>query len=422
VRSHGWSTRALRLGLAIALLAGVPSSAAAAGWSAAVKLGLSNPGAPGLAMNDAGQALAMYGYTPSGGTGALYQSATLGAQPWKAGTGVPGSGGYDSESPDVALDDSGVAVATFKAYQIDQYPDAYMSVFRFGPANWANWSVLSSPVAQPRALVRFYGRSTAYINDAVSVFPGTNPCGLYAEVNPSNNWWQLEAIIANDCVVAEDFALDRSGVGGVVYRTSGGAVRLSARTATGVWSTPITAAKSTQVRSIAAAVSPAGDLTVAWTVGSAGTRTVAVWTLTRRADGTIQGPVQLSSTACDASVAVAGTPAGNTIVGWAGLVASKCEVLEATRLGQGAFSPPVKLTTGASAAALTSVATAGGSVVLAWNDNATSRVTAATGTVSGFGAPKALGPDGTPALAGGGGYVSAAWCETYCYAASQALR
>jgi hypothetical protein len=283
-------------------------------------------------------------------------------------------------------------------------------------------SSLSSPVAQPRALVRFYGTSTTTINDAVAVFTHTNPCHLYAELNPSDNWWQLEATIANDCVVAEDFALDRSGVGGVVYRTGGGVVRLSARTATGTWSAPSTVAKNTQAKSVAAAATPAGELAVAWTVGSAGTGTVAVWTLTRHANGTIQGPVQLSSTACDVSVTVAGTRAGNTVVGWAGKVANKCEVLEATRLGHGAFSAPMQLTAGANAAALTSVATAGGSVVLAWNDLATSHVTAATGTVNGFGAPKALGPSGAPALAAGGGYVSSAWCETYCYGASQALQ
>ncbi len=210
----------------------------------------------------------MFSYAPNGGTGTLYYSNLLAGQTWPAATAMAGSNVYDANSPQVALDASGAALATFDAYQIDSYNNAYATVWGYsGGSYWSGFGVLGSPITRLPALLRFYGTPTTYINNAVVLIPSS--CGLVSEVDSS--YARFEATVTTDCLSAYDFALNAAGYGVVGYKTTAGAVNAAERfggASDGVWTAPTPLAAANSLTSqVAVANAPTNEAIVVYTVG-----------------------------------------------------------------------------------------------------------------------------------------------------------
>lgn len=393
------------------------------GWKPAVNLGSSDPGKPALAMNSTGGALAVFGYNPQAGSGRLFSAGIGAGQDWGPAVLVPLSDVYDSALPAVALDATGAAALTFIARQVDNYDAAYIDGWRFAGGNWGNWDVMMSPVSALPARLGFYGTSPLAINTALALTPSS--CNLWAWVSRSANWWSTETSVAADCVAAYDFAVNPAGYAVVAYWTTQGEMKAARRSGPpidGDWSAATVLASGFTSRGQAAvAVSAANEATAVFTGGRPGTRTIQVWQAAMDASGNWTAPVLLSSTACSLSapVAIAGT--GDTVAAWVEGAGGRCRPVAAIKPAGGSFGPPATLATFGRPTAMAAAATAGGAFVVAWNDVVTASVLAATGSAAGFPTLARLGPSGIPALAAGGGWVSAVWCSANCYASSLAL-
>lgn len=344
-------------------------------WTPATKLGIASSKAS-LAMNPVGQGIAVFSYAPNGGTGTLYYSNLLAGQTWPAAIPMAGSNVYDANSPQVALDASGAALATFDAYQIDSYNNAYATVWGYSSgSNWSGFGVLGSPITRLPALLRFYGTSPTYINNAVVLIPSS--CGLVSEVDSS--YARFEATITTDCLSAYDFALNAAGYGVVGYKTTAGAVNAAERfggASDGVWTAPTPLAAANSLTSqVAVANAPTNEAIVVYTVGKKGTATVQVWQASLTGSGSWLPPVKLSSTACSVNVAAAMAGNGDSMVIWGGSgTRGKCEATVATRHAGGSFGTPVALTSGAKVSAFAATGTTGGNLAVAWSNSANGSV------------------------------------------------
>jgi hypothetical protein len=387
-------------------------------WTTAVNLGKSSGAKPALAMNGAGKAVAAFGYTPAGGTGAIYSSFGSAGQPWTSATMMPGTNVYDATSPQASIDAAGATLVTFDALQIDTANSAYMAGWGYPNGAWTYWEV-TYPVSRLAARVQFYGASQTYINNAVLLTQ--TGCGLYSWISYSGNYFGTEASVTPDCVVRNDFALDVSGNGVVGYLSKSGQLRAVHRWPNGTWDAPVTLATAvTSGAQVAVSASPAHGATLVYSTGTAGSNTVQVFAATLDATGQWGPPELLSSSACALGVGTAMTSAGDALATWADSRWGRCKVAAAIRPSTGGFAQPAAVG-GARASFATATATAGGSFVIAWGDAALNGSFAAVGNKNGIAAPVKLGSYGAPALAAGGGFVSAAWCATYCFASNRAL-
>ncbi len=413
----------MKLMTPMALAAALAGSASAQVWTAPVLLGKSSQSSPSLSMAGAGYAGVAFNFTGNGGNavGTIYQETIQGSHPWtKAAISISSS--IDPYQVGLGQDASGADFIVFGAGQFDNLSSAYVGCLQNTAAGYCGAIASSGAVQHPPA-VRFFGSSTDRPNTAVYLYDDS--CKLLAGDTAGGSQGVLTQ--GGDCVSAFDLALSASGAGVAVFRTQLGALESAVRGSgpAGTWSavTSLSAANSLN-GSISAAAAASGEATAAWTVGKRGTRTIQVWTATLSSAGTWEAPAMIASNACDTTVGVAMTAAGDTAVAYAvaGATKSGCEAVVALRPASGNFAAPVRLTSGAHAKAAAVAATPAGNFVVAWSEGPAPMIRAASGSLGGFSAPQTIGAyAGAPVLAAAGGYVNAAWCSGLCYASTLVL-
>jgi hypothetical protein len=313
-------------------------------WGPAVNL--SAPGqdaeAPRLAVDAAGDAVAVW--KRYDGTDEIVEAASMTAGgSW--GAPVPLSApGEGADSPGVAIDPAGDAVAVWRRY--DGTDEIIQASTRPAGGVW------QSPVGISEAGENAYRPQVAIdaAGEAVAVWQRTDGVHLIVQAasRAAGGPWgpAVDLSAAGEDSVEAQIAVDPAGDAIAVwesYVAPNEVIQAAERPAGGAWQLPVDLSESTKEASLpAVAIDPAGDAVAVWEVLEGGSYVVQAADL--MAGRAWQAPVDLSTPGHDSEEARAAIdPAGNAVAIWAYFDGTHYVVQSSTQNAGSTWQPAVEL-------------------------------------------------------------------------------
>ncbi|HEX3737348.1 MAG TPA: PKD domain-containing protein [Solirubrobacterales bacterium] len=338
-------------------------------WSAAVNLSAPGEDAedPRLAVDAAGDAVAVW--RRYDGTDDIVEAAS---RPPGGSWGVPvdlSAGGENADSPSVAVDPAGDAVAVWRRY--DGTDEIIQASTRTAGGVW------QAPVDLSESGENAYRPQIAVdgAGDAVAVWDRSDGVHtiVQAASRPAGGSWgpSVDLSAAGESAVEAQVAVDPAGDAVVVWQRYNGTndvVQAAERTVGGAWQPSVDLSESAEDASYPdVAVDPAGDAVAVWEVREGGYYVIQGANLT--AGRTWRAPVDVSAPghyAQEARVAV--DPAGDAVALWGFYEGTYNIAQAATQAAGGAWQPGVDLSApGEEADELEVAVDPAGDAVAAWS-------------------------------------------------------
>jgi hypothetical protein len=350
-----------------------------------------------LAMDDAGNALAMWDH-PTAGLDSVYVSARGPGQAFPSGVAISAAGGY-AYGPDGAFDGAGNAIVVFQRFNGMHY----IVQAGFRPAGGSFGPPVDLSGAGQHAGAQVVAMNPA--GDAVVAWTRSDGTKLrvQASVRPAGGSFQpaVELSLAGQHGQSPSVAIDDAGNAIVAWARSNGTNTIiqASRRPAGQSFGPAgdVSAAGQDAAGPSVVMNASGEAIVGW-VRSDGTNSRAQWSY-RAQGGVFTTPQDLSAAGQNAASPLFGIDdAGNAVALWSRSNGTNPIVQAATRPAGGTFGPGVDLSEPGQTANLYDVAMNGaGHAVTVWNrSNGTNTIVQASVRSPGgaFGPPKDLSAPG----------------------------